>query len=99
MKVTNRRLEVVAVLLTFLAAWAGGFAAGSPLRAAELPIRQIILYKHGIGYFQRSGQLSSNDTVQLDFKAEEMNDVLKSLTIQSSGAGKVGGLRYDSSDQ
>ena len=65
---------------------------------AELPIRQIILYKHGIGYFERSGQLGPNDSAQLDFKAEEMNDVLKSLTIQQSGAGKVAGLRYDSSD-
>jgi hypothetical protein len=67
-------------------------------QGAELPIRQIILYKHGIGYFQRSGQLGPNDSAQLDFKAEEMNDVLKSLTIQQSGAAKVAGLRYDSSD-
>lgn len=65
---------------------------------AELVIRQIILYKHGIGYFERSGQLGPNDSAQLDFKAEQMNDVLKSLTIQQSGAAKVAGLRYDSSD-
>ena len=70
----------------------------SVAQGAELPIRQVILYKHGIGYFQRSGQLGPNDSVQLDFNAAEMNDVLKSLTIQESGAGKVTGLRYDSSD-
>jgi hypothetical protein len=67
-------------------------------RAAELPIRQIVLYKHGIGYFLRSGQLGPNDTVQLDFNASEMNDVLKSLTLQESGTGSISGLRYDSSD-
>ena len=70
----------------------------SVAQGAELPIRQVILYKHGIGYFQRSGPLGPNDSVQLDFNAAEMNDVLKSLTIQESGAGKVTGLRYDSSD-
>src|SRR3972149_2615825 len=72
--------------------------AVSTARGAELPIRQIVLYKHGIGYFQRFGQLGPNDSVQLDFNASEMNDVLKSLTIQESGAGRITGLRYDSSD-
>lgn len=72
--------------------------AVSTVQGAELPIRQIVLYKHGIGYFQRLGQLGPNDSVQLDFNASEMNDVLKSLTIQESGTGRVSGLRYDSSD-
>ena len=72
--------------------------AVSAARGAELPIRQIVLYKHGIGYFLRSGQLGPNDSVQLDFHASEMNDVLKSLTVQESGTGRVSGLRYDSSD-
>ena len=65
--------------------------------AAELPVREVILYKHGVGYFERSGDLQSGETARLDFKASEMNDVLKSLTVQDS-TGKVTGLRYDSSD-
>ena len=67
------------------------------LLAAELPVRHVVLYKHGIGYFQRSGQLGPGESARLDFKATEMNDVLNSLTIQESGAGKIPGLRYDSS--
>ncbi|MDP9171168.1 MAG: hypothetical protein M3N54_11165, partial [Acidobacteriota bacterium] len=63
--------------------------------AAELPIRSVILYKHGVGYFERGGTLGSGQSANLDFKAEEMNDVLKSLTI-TDNAGKVTGLRYDS---
>ncbi len=65
--------------------------------AAELPVRQIILYKHGVGYFERSGTVPSGDSARLDFKASEMNDVLKSLSITQKGGGKVSGLRYDSS--
>jgi hypothetical protein len=67
------------------------------LSAAELPVRQVVLYKHGIGFFERSGVLAAGESVRLDFKAEEMNDVLKSLTIEEKGGGKVNGLRYDSS--
>ena len=67
------------------------------LSAAELPVRQVILYKHGVGFFERSGTLGAGETARLDFKAEEMNDVLKSLTIEEKGGGKISGLRYDSS--
>jgi hypothetical protein len=67
------------------------------LSAAELPVRQVVLYKHGVGFFERSGTLGAGESARLDFKAEEMNDVLKSLTIEEKGGGKVSGLRYDSS--
>jgi hypothetical protein len=65
--------------------------------AAELPVREVVLYKHGVGYFERAGDLARGETARLDFKASEMNDVLKSLTVQDT-TGKVTGLRYDSSD-
>ncbi len=68
------------------------------LPAAELPVRTVILYKHGVGYFERSGELRPGEAARLDFKAPEMNDVLKSLTIQDRNGGKVTGLRYDSSE-
>jgi hypothetical protein len=63
--------------------------------AAELPVRTVVLYKHGVGYFERAGNLAAGESAKLDFKASEMNDVLKSLTINDQG-GKVTGLRYDS---
>ena len=66
------------------------------LPAAELPVRTVVLYKHGVGYFMRGGTLGPGESARLDFKAEEMNDVLKSLTINDNG-GKVTGVRYDSS--
>src|ERR1035441_3773626 len=64
---------------------------------ADLPVKQVVLYKHGVGFFERSGTLGAGDSARLDFNATEMNDVLKSLTIGSSG-GKITGLRYDSMD-
>jgi len=66
--------------------------------AAELPVRQVVLYKHGVGYFERAGELAPGESAHLDFKAAEMDDVLKSLTIEEKGGGKISGLRYDSSE-
>lgn len=68
------------------------------MSAAELPVRQVVLYKHGVGYFERAGDLRAGESARLDFKASEMNDVLKSLTIEDAGGGKVTGVRYDSSE-
>ncbi len=71
--------------------------AASSLIAAELPVKRVVLYKHGVGYFERSGDLAQGESARLDFKASEMNDVLKSLTLVESGGGKISGVRYDSS--
>ena len=70
--------------------------AASSLIAAELPVKRVVLYKHGVGYFERSGDLAQGESARLDFKASEMNDVLKSLTLAESGGGKISGVRYDS---
>jgi len=66
------------------------------LAAAELPVREVILYKHGVGFFERLGTLGAGESARLDFRPTEMNDVLKSLTIQEKGGGKISGVRYDS---
>ncbi len=68
------------------------------LGAADLPVTEVILYKNGVGYFQRAGELAAGESARLEFKAEHMNDVLKSFRIVEEGGGKVTALRYDSSE-
>ena len=71
--------------------------AGS-LAAADLTVSKVVLYKHGIGFFQRNGTVPAGDNAQLQFKATEMDDVLKSLTVEQRGGTGVSAVRYDSSD-
>ena len=68
------------------------------LYPADLPVRQVVLYKNGVGYFERSGDLRPGESARLDFKAVEMNDVLKSLSVVQKGGGAITGLRYDSAE-
>jgi len=65
--------------------------------AADLPVREVILYKSGVGYFARAGRLAPGESARLDFKATDMNDVLKSLTLADDSGAPIRGLRYDSS--
>ncbi len=76
-----------------------GILAAAPLAAqdTELPVRRVVLYKHGVGFFERSAEVASGSAIRLQFKAEEMDDVLKSLTVDSR-AGAVAGVRYDSNE-
>lgn len=61
---------------------------------SQLPIVQMTLYKHGVGFFTRRGQLSG-ESVSLTFRREEMDDMLKSLTVIDHGGGQVRGIDYD----
>jgi hypothetical protein len=63
---------------------------------ADLPVQQVTLYKHGIGYFERAGTVAAGEEVRLDFKNNDMNDVLKSLIVFDANGGKISGIRYDS---
>jgi hypothetical protein len=61
-----------------------------------LPIRKVVLYKHGVGYFEREGEIVDDAVVDLQFRASEMNDVLKSLTTLDLGEGHIASISYES---
>jgi hypothetical protein len=61
-----------------------------------LPIRKVVLYKHGVGYFERHGEFDGDAEVSLHFKAAEMNDVLKSLTTLDLDGGLISSVSYES---
>jgi len=61
-----------------------------------LPIRRVVLYKHGVGYFERRGKVSGSEMLLFDFKARDMNDVLKSMTVLDLSGGSVSAVSYDS---
>ena len=69
----------------------------APARAQDaaqrraLPIRKVVLYKHGVGYFEREGAVEGDVTIPLAFKTAQMPDVLKSLyAVHTQGAGRTG---------
>ncbi|MCU0705152.1 MAG: hypothetical protein MUF18_14360 [Fimbriiglobus sp.] len=61
-----------------------------------LPIRRVVLYKHGVGHFEREGTVSGSQAVTLTFKQREVSDVLKSLTVLDRDGGLVSAVGYES---
>lgn len=61
-----------------------------------LPLKKVVLFKHGVGYFEREGNVNGDASIDLYFRALEMNDVLKSLTVLDLQRGVVTSISYES---
>ena len=63
---------------------------------ANLPVRRVVLYKSGVGFFEHQGQIEGNQTVGIDFTSGQLNDVLQSLTLLDLNGGRITGVSYNS---
>jgi hypothetical protein len=64
--------------------------------AAKLPVRRVVLYKNGVGYFEHLGRVQGSQDVHIDFTSAQLNDVLKSLTVLDLAGGRITGVDYNS---
>jgi hypothetical protein len=64
--------------------------------ATRLPVRRVILYKTGVGYFEHLGRIQNNQSIRIDFTSGQLNDVLQSLTILDLNGGRIAGVNYNS---
>jgi len=62
------------------------------------PVTKVVLYKHGMGYIEREGNVKGNAELSLAFRAEQMKDLLTSFFAVDLGGGKISSLRYETSD-
>jgi hypothetical protein len=74
---------------------AGTEEAGSD-SSSRLPVKRVVLYKNGVGYFEHSAKVRGNQDLGIDFTTAQLNDVLKSLTVVDLGDGRISGVRYNS---
>ena len=67
--------------------------------AVSLPISQVILFNSGVAHFTRSGEVEGEARVDLTFPEQDINDLIKSMTLRDmSPTGKISGVTYDSHD-
>jgi hypothetical protein len=67
-----------------------------PSAVKDLPVRKVVLYKNGVGYFEHTGSVSGDQRVAIDFTSSQLDDVLQSLTVLDQGGGKIAGVNYNS---
>jgi hypothetical protein len=92
---TANRCLVAACLI---AASHQGTLSAAEAAAAELPLEKVVLFTSGVGYFQHGGKVTGDTTVEMSFKAENVNDLLKSMVVEDLGGGTVPAVSYASRD-
>jgi hypothetical protein len=71
-----------------LAALAMGCAHGPDLRVDGLPLRKVVVYRNGVGYFERSGEVDG-ESVQFRMRQRMVGDFLATLAIVERGGSSV----------
>jgi hypothetical protein len=66
--------------------------------ADRLPVKRVVLYKNGVGFFEHLGRVRGTQQVTIDFTSGQLNDVLKSLTTVDLGNGRVTGISFNTDD-
>ncbi len=61
----------------------------------ELSVVRVVLYRHGVAFFERTAEIEGDAELRLRFRTSQMNDVLKTLTVVDEH-GEVGTVAYDS---
>src|SRR5690348_7473565 len=67
-------------------------------KQADVPVKAVVLFSSGVGYFEHFGTVNGDGSTQLQFKTQQINDILKSLVLQDMDGGKVSTITYPSQD-
>ena len=83
MPVIRTTFGLLALALSLaLAATDRGLAADAPL-----PLESVVLFTSGVGYFQHAGEVTGDATVEMQFAADDVNDLLKSMVVLDRDGG------------
>ncbi|MDX1947439.1 MAG: hypothetical protein SFU86_18705 [Pirellulaceae bacterium] len=65
---------------------------------AEIPLKKVVMFSSGVAFFERTGEVQGNATVDLRFNTRDINDLLKSMVLQDDGGGRISTVSYGSKD-
>ncbi|MEM7155527.1 MAG: DUF4139 domain-containing protein [Myxococcota bacterium] len=73
-------LVSLALLALSTAACAGTTRHRYPDAATDLDLERVVLYRNGVGYFERQGEIDESE-LRIRVRRDQVNDLLKSLTV------------------
>ena len=74
--------------LSLLLAGSLGCATAPPVSGPGLSLKKVVIYRNGVGYFERGGHVDS-DRVQFDVRKDEVGDFLATLAVLERGGSSV----------
>lgn len=102
-RISRRTWVAWAICGAVLLAAGASSPAQEAAKAAEpaqqpLPLGKVVMFNSGVGYFEHRGNVEGNTTVDLRFRIDEINDLLKSMIVEDRGGGTISTITYGSRD-
>src|SRR5690606_16347926 len=65
-----------------------GGRSAYPTTTSALALERVVLYRNGIGYFERAGEIEG-DVLTIKVRKDQVDDLLKSLTVVERRSGRA----------
>src|SRR5438045_7551348 len=65
-----------------------GCATAPPVSGPGLALKKVVIYRNGVGYFERGGRVDT-DRVDFDVRKDEVGDFLATLAVLERGGSSV----------
>jgi hypothetical protein len=75
-------------LLALVAVASVGCARTPQVQVESLPLRRVVVYRNGVGYFERGGHVEESE-VRFKMKESEVGDFLATLAVMEQGGSSV----------
>jgi hypothetical protein len=76
---------------------AAALHAAEPTKA-DIPLKKVVMFSSGVAFYERTGEVEGDKTVDLRFNTRDINDLLKSMVLQDDGGGRISTVSYGSKD-
>ncbi len=75
-------------------------AAGTAVFAEgnDFPVQRVALFSSGVAYFERAAEINGDRAVELRFRTDQINDIIKSLVLRDLDGGTINAVSYASKD-
>lgn len=91
-------LLVVVVFWSSVGLAVAGQNDAKPDSKASLPLKNVVLFSSGVGFFEHRAEVDGNAQIDLKFNVDDINDLLKSMVLQDLGGGRISTVTYTSKD-
>lgn len=90
-----RRTPPLALLAV---SWFALVAVADERGAIELPVKRVALFSSGVAYYECEATVEGTATASLQFRTQQINDIIKSMVVQDFDGGAIGVISYASQD-
>jgi hypothetical protein len=90
----SRLILAAVTLLALSAAPRAQQPAGA--EPVQIPVRRVVLYKSGVGFFEHLGTVTGSRDIAIQFTSGQLNDALNSLTALDLDRGNIAAISYNS---